>query len=206
MEKDTYGNSLLLVSTFFVLTPIALITSLYALFTFSYSQKNGIALAKEAETLASSGVLGTQIYASLPETTPLFNLESNSTDARAEIVRQYLQRYESPLSAQADIIVQMADKYDVDFRLITAIAQQESNLCKKIPEETYNCWGWGIHSKGTLGFESFEHGIEVVTRGIRKDYYDLGYVTPLEIMSKWVPHSPQGAWAQGVQAFMQEME
>jgi len=99
----------------------------------------------------------------------------------------------------------MADKYGLDFRLTTAIAQQESNLCKKTPAETYNCWGWGIHSKGTLGFEDYPHGIETVSRGLRKEYLDKGYLTVEDIMSKYTPLS-NGSWAMGVSTFMAEMQ
>ena len=93
----------------------------------------------------------------------------------------------------------------MDFRLLVAIAQQESNLCKKIPEGTHNCWGWGIHSKGTLGFDSYPEAIETVSQGIRRDYLNKGYTTPEEIMKKYTPSSP-GTWAFGVNKFLGQME
>ncbi|KKU47808.1 MAG: hypothetical protein UX67_C0028G0001, partial [Candidatus Woesebacteria bacterium GW2011_GWF2_46_8] len=98
-----------------------------------------------------------------------------------------------------------ADRYELDYRLTTAIAQQESNLCKIIPPGSNNCWGWGIHSAGTLGFDSFEEGIETVSAGLRKEYLDKGFRTVEEIMSKYTPLS-NGSWATGVTKFMSEME
>jgi hypothetical protein len=89
--------------------------------------------------------------------------------------------------------------------LTTAIAQQESNLCKNYPDGTYNCWGWGIHSQGTLGFSSFTEGIELVTKGLKENYIDKGYLTPETIMTKYTPLS-NGSWANGVSKFLSEME
>ena len=54
-------------------------------------------------------------------------------DARVEIVRQFFERYKSPLEPHAQTVVETADAYGLDFRLIPAIAMQESNLCKKAP-------------------------------------------------------------------------
>ena len=48
----------------------------------------------------------------------------------------------------------------MDFRLLPAIAMQESNLCKKILPDTFNCLGLGIHARGTWGFPSFEANFE----------------------------------------------
>ena len=102
-------------------------------------------------------------------------------------------------------IIQIADYYDLDFRLTTAIAQQESNLCKKIPPGSHNCWGWGIHSRGSLGFDSYTDALDAVSKGLKFEYLDKGLSTPEEIMSKYTPLS-NGSWAQGVSKFMEEME
>lgn len=148
---------------------------------------------------------GVRVFASLPALTPSVYGTVEAKDARPEIIRGYLEYYKSPLVPHAQFIVETADKYELDFRLITAIAQQESNLCKIIPPNTYNCWGWGIHSRGTLGFESFEQGIETVSKGLKEEYINKGYLTPEEIMSKYTPMS-NGSWARGVNQFMAEME
>jgi hypothetical protein len=136
---------------------------------------------------------------------PTVNGYATVGDARIEIVKQYLNSYESPLEPYADQIVESSDRWGLDYRLTTAIAQKESNLCKRIPPESNNCWGWGIHSQGTLGFSSFSEGIEEVSRGIRKEYLDKGFATIEEIMGKYTPLS-NGSWAEGVNKFMAEME
>lgn len=148
---------------------------------------------------------GTQIFASVPSSYPSITGNILAGDARGEIIKLYLEKYQSPLVPYAHLIVNTADKYKVDFRLLTAISQQESNLCKNYPEGTYNCYGWGIHSRGTLGFSSFEEGIETVTKGLKTEYIDKGYTNPEEIMAKYTPSS-NGSWAEGVNKFISEMQ
>lgn len=184
------------VGIFFIITPIALGVSLFAIFSFD---------KKETVELIQSPKTGAKVYASLPSEFPTISDAIESTDARPELVRQYLERYKSPLTDLSDFLVMTADTYDLDYRLLPAIAQQESNLCKIIPPETYNCWGWGIHSRGTLGFDSYEEAIETVMTGLKKEYIDKGLTTPDTIWKKYTPGSPDGAWAKGVNQFMAEM-
>lgn len=149
---------------------------------------------------------GLKVYASLPNQFPKIYGTVEVADARPELIRQYLSRYNSPLVNLSDYLVQKSDEYQLDYKLIPAIAQQESNLCKIIPPESHNCWGWGIHSKGSLGFNSYEEAIETVMRGIKTEYIDKGLTTPDTIWKKYTPGSPDGAWAKGVNQFMTEME
>jgi hypothetical protein len=202
-EDIGFWKNLFLIAVFFVITPLTIGISLFSLFSL---QKNDIAQKIFNTTnLIVSPKSGVSVYASLPGSTPSISSSIESADARPQIVKNYLSAYDSPLTPYASFIVQEADKYSLDFRLTTAIAQQESNLCKVIPAETYNCWGWGIHSKGTLGFNSFQEGIDEVSKGLRENYLDEGLSTIEEIMSKYTPLS-NGSWAQGVNKFMSEME
>ncbi len=148
---------------------------------------------------------GIQVYAALPNSQPVVSYGAVAADGRVEMIRQYLDRYNSPLEPHAQLLVQVSDQYGLDFRILTAIAQQESNLCKKSPEGTYNCWGWGIHSKGTLGFSDYPTAIRTVGQGIKEDYLDKGYDTVDKMMEKYTPLS-NGSWAFGVTQFISEME
>ena len=191
-------KSLSLLTVFFTLTPVALTISIFALVFISTTAP------KPKEALATNNP-NINIFAALPANMPSVEASIGTGDARVDIIKAYLRKYNSPLYPYAEYIVNVADDNDLDFRLITAIAQQESNLCKVIPEGTYNCWGWGIHSRGTLGFSSFEEGIRVVSEGIKRDYIDEGLTTPPEIMSKYTPLS-NGSWANGVGLFIEEMQ
>jgi len=193
-----------LVAVFFTITPITLAVSLFSLLSFKGSvvAKNAVA----QKNLAASQYSGVQVYASLPPQLPTVSDQIGVQDARPELIRQYLTYYGSPLTPYADEIVKTADKYKLDYRLITAIAQQESNLCKVIPPNSYNCWGWGINSQSNLGFDSFQDGIETISKGLRTQYLDEGLGNVTEIMSKYNPISPEGAWAKGVSEFMDQIE
>ena len=188
-----------------LLTPVTLALSFYGL---SVAKADQIAYEQQVLAYQANTDLppyGANLYAALPEDSPTIDASIKESDARVDIVKGYLSRYNSPLVELSDYIVKVADENEMDFRLIVAIAQQESNLCKRIPPESYNCWGWGIHSRGTLGFESYEQGIRVVSEGVKREYLNKGLTTPFEIMSKYTPLS-NGSWARGVELFMAEME
>ncbi|KKQ97505.1 MAG: hypothetical protein UT24_C0047G0001, partial [Candidatus Woesebacteria bacterium GW2011_GWB1_39_12] len=148
----SFWKNIILAIVFFSVTPLTLGASLYSLLSFNNNklESQNLKLINRDTTT----VLGARIYASLPIDFPSISEKVQSSDARPEIIKNYLLRYKSPLVSFAGYIVQAADEFNIDYRLTTAIAQQESNLCKIIPPNTYNCWGWGIHSEGTLGFSS----------------------------------------------------
>jgi len=126
-------------------------------------------------------------------------------DARPLLMKAYLEKYNSPLAAFSDLIFDVSQKYGIDYRLIVAIAQQESNLCKKSPPNCFNCWGVGIHSRGTMCFDNYPQGIEFMANYLRTEYLDQGRQTPEEIMAKYCPLS-DGSWAFGIRQFMADME
>lgn len=198
-------RNLLYLATFFTITPLTIFISLLALHTVSNIHKNKPPQNSVIVENLRLPNYGSRVYAALPSSVGEVAGAATTADARVEIIRQYLEQYKSPLLPYAQNLVDTAEIYGLDFRLLVAIAQQESNLCKKIPESSYNCWGWGIHSRGTLKFQSYEEAIEAVARGIREEYVDRGYTTPEEIMQKYTPLSP-GTWASGVRQFLEEME
>ena len=203
-ENYPFWKNIILLCLFFIITPIALGTSIFSLFTYTQSKKSERPPSSSLN-LIEAPKSGVKVYASLPSSSSIVYSNLKIGDARAELIRQYLGRFNSPLVAYAPFIVSTSDKYGVDYRLTTAIAQQESNLCRIFPYKTYNCWGWGITSKGTLGFSSFEEGIDAVTKGIKENYVDEGYLTIEDIMGKYTPLS-NGSWAAGVTLFMQQIE
>lgn len=144
-------------------------------------------------------------FAALPEVLGSFSSSISSGDARPQIIRTFLRRYDSPLADYADFIVETADKYNVDYRLTAGIAMQESTGCKFIPEDSYNCWGYGIYGDKVLKFKNYKEGIETVTKGLRQNYIDDGLATPEEIMKRYTPPST-GSWKNGVEFFINKMQ
>ncbi len=129
-------------------------------------------------------------------------------DARPVLIAEFLEKHDSPLKPYdewGEKLVAIADKYNLDFRLLPAMSMQESNLCKKIPEGTYNCLGLGIHAKGTWGFDSYEANFDKAAEILRKNYLDKGYITPDEIQDKYTPGS-NGSWEFAVNSFMEKLE
>jgi len=121
------------------------------------------------------------------------------------MVRQFFAKYKSPLEPYAKNIVDDADKYTLDFRLLPAIAMQESNLCQKIITDSHNCWGFGIYGKTVTKFESYPEAIDTVTKTLANNYVAGGLNTPDEIMRKYTP-SNTGAWADSVNYFMAQLQ
>lgn len=202
-DNFLFWKNLIFIFLFLTITPVTILTSLFSLLYLN--REKGV--PENSIVHASPSVLrsGIKVYASLPSTFSTIDGVVTSADARVEIVRQFFESYNSPLSVLAPLIVEKADEFNLDFRLVPAIAMQESSGCKFIPAGTYNCLGWGIHSAGTLGFTSYEESIDLVSKGLKEEYLDKGYETIEEIMSKYTPLSP-GSWAEGVRSFMGEME
>ena len=194
-------KKILLVVLFVTFTPLTLLSSILSLVSISTektSPSNKIAFA-EPEYQA-------RVYASYAiDDFPSIASEIIAEDGRVEIVRQYLEANRSELLPHSEYIVQTADKYNLDYRLLPAIAQKESGLCRRIPPGSHNCWGWGIHSKGTLMFDNYEEAIETVSKGLKEKYIDQGYVTPDQIMKKYA-HPDSTTWAEGVNMYMDQLE
>lgn len=134
-----------------------------------------------------------------------YSAEIKPGDARTANLKAFLRKYNSDLYNHAEKIIEVSDKYEFDYRLLPAIAMQESNLCRLIPENSYNCWGWGIYGTTVTRFESYDEAIETVARGIKKNYIDEGLVTASAIMAKYTPSS-NGSWQHGVNTFLKALE
>lgn len=184
-----------LLTSFLVTTPFLLaITLVY----FSY-----FTLAKTNPLLGRSDVRPVA-YAALPTTQNMIEGIIEQEDARIEIVRQFFSKYSSPLEPYADTIVKAADAYDLDFRLLPAIAMQESNLCRRAPANSYNCWGYGIYGGKVTRFQSYNEAIDTITRGMVK-YKSHGLDTPEEIVKRYTP-SDTGKWSNAVTYFMEKLQ
>jgi len=127
------------------------------------------------------------------------------SDNRVANLKSFFRKYNSPLFDYAEHIVVVSDKYHFDYRLLPAIAMQESGLCKFIPEDSYNCWGWGIYGTTVTKFDNYDEAIETVAKGLKNHYLDNGLVTATAIMEKYTPSS-QGSWARGVNTFLRILE
>ena len=60
-----------------------------------------------------------------------------------ERIRSWLESRDSPLAAYAEQLVEAGVTYDVDPRLVVAIATMESSAGLRLPPGSRNAWGWG---------------------------------------------------------------
>ncbi len=178
---------------FFTITPLILTLSLIYLSYFSY--------IKNSKTHAFANIDQKVAFAAIPTAENLFDDQIVSQDSRVENLKLFFAEYNSPLEPYAQNFVNVSEKYGLDYRLLPAIAMQESNLCKKAPKNSYNCWGFGIYGKKVTKFSSFDQAINSITKTLATQYKGNGLVTPEEIMSRYTP-SNNGAWARSVEHFM----
>ena len=211
-------KSLLIVSSWFVAAITALGVSLW-----TYSWLGAMAPTSAAST--ASQVLGESdsrsgsaeylaAYAAVPDEITELKTAVKSKDARPVVVENYLTRYKSPMAGQGQFIVakaeELGNKFEIDptylSYLTIAIAQNESNLGKKMPPNCHNAWGYGIHSAGTLCFGNWEEGITRFMTGVAEDFIaKRGLETPEQIMTRYTPHSPNGVWAKSVKSFLEDL-
>ncbi len=189
-----YWRQLLFFTLFVFVTPLTLFSSAISLLALNIPNQ-----------VEAKGPRGVQIYAALPQTDPVVSGSVIGTDVRVAKLSKYFELNDSPLAAHSYLLVTIADTYNLDWRLIPAIAQKESGGCHVIPTDSHNCWGWGIHSKGTLKFNTYEEGIKAVGKGLKENYIDKGYKTTDEIMSKYT-HADSTTWATDVNMYMDQLK
>jgi len=192
-------KKLILCLVFFIFAPVTLFSVFFLTDTF----KTGLVLGDFVSRPSPEG----RLYAESENPNPKVILPNiKGENSISIVIEKYLRRYNSPLLPYAGIIVSSAEKSGIDPKLIVAIAQQESNLGKSSPENCFNAWGWGIHSEGTLCFDSWNEGINTFVSGLAEKYLAYGLRTPEEIMTKYNATSPGGAWAKGVNQFLKDLQ
>ena len=171
-------------------TLFLVLTSLY----FKYS-KDGY-VARQTDQLK---------YQALPETNEKSSVKLTSEDGRIENLDDFFRSYDSPLEGHAATIVEQADKYNIDYRLLPAIAMQESTLCKKIIKGSHNCWGFGIYGSKVTKFDSYDEAIKQITKTMALKYVHNGYADIKDIVRKYTP-SDTGRWETVVSMIMNRLQ
>jgi hypothetical protein len=132
-------------------------------------------------------------------------------DARGFLLQNFLESHESPMAPYASLIVQLADRNHIDFRLVTAIAMCESNAGKRMPrKDSYNAWGIAVYTGQNTGkdFDDWPHALSWVSQYIKEKYYDVGLTDLRDIGAKWAPPSVENgySWTNCVESFMHEIQ
>ncbi len=184
-------------------------SSLVLLFSTS-----SLLVASSEEEPISPATTGSAIFGSTPPSGIVLGETAVPAEARLTILRNFLSSYHSPLVSYASFILETSEKYGLDWRLLTAIAGNESLFGRVMPAnpltggECFNAWGWGIHSRGTLCFDNWKEGIVTVAQGLKKSYIDQGLVTVEQIMLKYAPVSVANGsgWNNSINFFMDRLE
>lgn len=192
------GLPVLILGSWFILTPVTIAASI-TLLGRSTGQFGGLILGARDTRY--------DIFVARPPLLGATSQEISSGDARPHLVEKFLRQYNSPIAGHGAFFVEMADKYGIDWKLVAAIAFQESNLGKRIPSGSFNAWGWAVYTGKTSGatFDSWPNAIESVTRGLARDYYGRGLKTPEQIMTRYTPNS-NGSWAEAINFAMEDIE
>lgn len=125
-------------------------------------------------------------------------------DKRAKILEAYLQQYNSPLASHADTFIDQADKNNIDWKWVAAIAGVESYFGHQIPPYSYNGWGYGVYGNNVRRFASWDEGIGVVSSALRNDYMNSWGAQNIYQIGSFYAADPR--WANKVTHFVAELE
>lgn len=126
-------------------------------------------------------------------------------DIREMVLEQYLRKYNSPLADHARDLVATADRWGIDYTILPAIALQESAGCKRIPQDSFNCWGYGIYQDKVIRFSSYEEAMDQIAKTIKVSYINNGLTNPTLLEDKWAPPS-RGIWSFAVNFFTSQIK
>lgn len=139
----------------------------------------------------------------------VISIEARPIDKRAQVLKNYLAKYDSPLENSAQDFIDAADQYGLDWKLVVSISGVESTFGKNIPgghdpsNSSYNGWGWGVYGDNSLGFKSWREAIFTISKGLKEDYVDKGYTEPLSMNRKYAASK---TWGRNVTFFMNDLD
>lgn len=160
-------------------------------------------LASVAFFLIAQPVYATQFLEAGASARPAITLETK--DNRPRLLGAYLESKNSPISEDAHVFVEEADRLGLDWKLVAAISGVESTFGKHIPSNSYNAWGWGIPTGAAsgIGFASWSEGITTVSEGLKFRYIDRG-ATSIEAIGRIYAASP--LWSTKVRWILADMD
>lgn len=129
-------------------------------------------------------------------------VEATDFDSRAVQMRLVLEKYNSPMVGLEDTLIETAEKYNLDWTLMAAIAGTESSFAKRMPYQCNNPYGWGIYGDNKICFESLEASIEGVASGLAKKYN----ISSLETIAYTYNKVSTEGWIKHTRFFMNKIK
>jgi len=149
------------------------------------------------------------IYTAEPLVLGSSSVSLHGMDSRAKKIEGVFRAYNCPMVGTGQYIVEQADKNGIPYWIVASIAFQESICGKLTPEkngvESYNSWGWAIYGSSSKAFNSYEHGIKVVSEYLSKRFFKQGITDTCDIMKVYTPPS-NGSWCRGVNYFGEKIQ
>ena len=99
-------------------------------------------------------------------------------DNRKEKLEKFLSAQGSPLASEASNYIDVADRYNLDWRLLPAISGVESQFGRMVPGGSYNPYGW---NNGNAYFGNWTESSEFVASNIKSRWGSFGKITPWNI-------------------------
>jgi hypothetical protein len=135
------------------------------------------------------------------------------TEYRAELIDSYYAAKKLPMAGYGKLMVEAADKYDLDWRLLPALAIRESTggkqACGGKLSAEWNPWGWNS-CKGN-GFVSMEESIEMIAKHLSGNhertarYYKKKQGDLKGLLQVYNPPSVVATYAQEVMGIMSKI-
>lgn len=126
--------------------------------------------------------------------------QSGEVDYRKIQLFSFLKEKNSPLAPFAADFVDAADLWQIDWRLLPAIAGLESGFGQKMIPGSYNGYGW---AGGYFKFSGWRESIYYLSYKLRKNYYDRGLTDPDSIGRVYAPPNP--SWGKLVSLIMAQI-
>lgn len=188
----------------YLLTPIILLAFFLNAYAILYTPLGLVDRSRQGHIIPLANAF--KFYSVLPAILGFQNSSFFTGDDRPRVLEQFILKYypQSPLLPYNYFLVETADRYNLHYTLLVAIAMQESHLCRNIPPNSNNCWGLGIYGDKIWRFVNYEEAITALGKTLSK-YQSKGRVEPDEIMKLYTPSS-DGTWARAVRHFMDEMQ
>ncbi len=151
------------------------------------------AMTMPLASLGAVGSIAADIKTLTSEVSVITTQENESRQAKADAIDNYFASKNAPLSGYGMKFVTEAEKNNIDWRLLPAIAMRETTggkfACKN-PNAPYNNFGWHSCKKG---FDSVDESIEHISMILggsngRSRYYTEG-MTSEQILKKYNPDS-----------------
>ena len=138
------------------------------------------------------------VYA-LANTNAVFAIDH---DIRPLAMRAVLEKYDSPMVGYEVELIKIAEKYNLDWTLMAAIAGTESSFGKHMPANCLNPYGWGIYGENKLCFNSFPEAAEGVAKGLSSRYN----ISSLESIGRTYNKVSTEGWINHTKFFMNRIK